>query len=32
MWEDQEAEGQTSFKIYAPQKGLVAPNTSGEAV
>jgi hypothetical protein len=32
MWEDQEAEGQTSFNIYATQKVLKAPNTSGEAV
>ena len=30
MWEDSEAEGQTSFKIYAPQKGL--EGSSGEAV
>jgi hypothetical protein len=32
MWEDQEAERQISFKISTPQKGLVPPNTSGEAV
>jgi hypothetical protein len=32
MWEGQESDRKTSFKICAHQIGLVASNTSGESV